>query len=100
MILKTQTVYVPTSASGAELQVGRIDKRDYYKSFEKERDVEEVEAFVFTPDELRQLLEQAIAHGLHSFEDFDANSNYDEESREEGLKEIQNEFIDNTISSI
>ena len=38
-------------------------------------------------------LKNAIEHGLNSFEDFDKTSNYDEESRAEGLKEIQEDYL-------
>jgi len=54
--MKLQTVYIPTSDDN-NLLVGSIDKQDYYKSFTKERNVKEVEVFVFTPEELKKLLE-------------------------------------------
>src|SRR5438128_512446 len=38
-------------------------------------------------------IKSAIKYGLNSFEDFDRTSNYDEESRKEGLEEIQNEYL-------
>ena len=41
-----------------------------------------------------QDIRDAIEHGLYSYDDFDRTSNYDEESRAEGLKEIQDEYID------
>lgn len=44
----------------------------------------------YTEEELRK----AIAYGLWAFDDFDRSSNYDDESREEGLKEIQDEFVE------
>jgi uncharacterized coiled-coil protein SlyX len=40
-------------------------------------------------------IEKALEYGLNSFEDFDETSNYDEESRKEGLKEIQQDYISN-----
>lgn len=40
-------------------------------------------------------IEKAIQFGLFSFEEFDANSNYDAQSRIEGLKEIQQDYISN-----
>lgn len=43
----------------------------------------------YTEEDLRK----AVEFGLWAFEDFDRCSNYDKESREEGLKEIQDEFI-------
>ena len=54
--MKLQTIYIPTSDDN-NLLVGSIDKHDYYKSFTKERNVKEIEAFVFTPEELKKLLE-------------------------------------------
>jgi hypothetical protein len=39
-------------------------------------------------------MRKAIAHGLSSFDDFDRTSNYDEQSRKEGLKEIQDEYLE------
>ncbi len=53
---KLQTIYIPTSDSNTKLQVGSIDNNDYYKSFIKERDVKEIEAFIFTEEELKQLV--------------------------------------------
>lgn len=43
----------------------------------------------YTEEEVRK----AVEYGLWSFDDFDKTSNYDNESREEGTKEIQDEFI-------
>lgn len=42
---------------------------------------------------LESIIEEAIKHGLDSFEEFDRNSNYDDESRVEGLKEIQEDYV-------
>lgn len=50
--------------------------------------------------ELIPEIEKAIEHGLNSFEDFDRNSNYDEESRIEGLQEIQEDYIKQLTLSI
>lgn len=61
---KFQTVYLPTSDSNVELQVGKIDNKDYYKSFEKERDVYEKEGYFFTQEELNQLLSNVINQTL------------------------------------
>jgi hypothetical protein len=44
----------------------------------------------YTEEEIRK----AVAFGLWEFYDFDRTSNYDEESREEGLKEIQDRFVE------
>lgn len=46
-------------------------------------------------EQLLSLIRRAVEYGLYSFEDFDADSNYDEESRAEGLREIQDSFIEN-----
>ena len=53
---KKQTVYLPTSDSNTRLQVGSMDNNDYYKSFSKERDVEEAEGFFFTEEQLKEFL--------------------------------------------
>ena len=50
---KIQTVYLPLSANTA-LMVGTIDKYDDYKSFQKERNVEEVKLITFTLEEFKQ----------------------------------------------
>lgn len=44
----------------------------------------------YTEEDLRK----AVEYGLFAYPDFDECSNYDAESREEGLKEIQDEFIE------
>ncbi len=44
----------------------------------------------YTEEDIRE----AVAHGLWAFDDFDRSSNYDDESRAEGLKEIQDEFVE------
>jgi hypothetical protein len=89
-----QTVYIPVSdLNSSEL----IVCNEGIENSCLDR-VKIVEAFVFTPEELKQLLSDAIKHGLNSFEDFDAESNYDEESRKQGLKEIQKEYIENFLN--
>jgi hypothetical protein len=91
---KLQTVYIPVSdLNSSEL----IVCNEGIENSCLDR-VKIVEAFVFTPEELKQLLSDAIEHGLNSFDEFDKGYNYDEESRAEGLKEIQEEYIENFLN--
>lgn len=43
----------------------------------------------YTEEEIRK----AVEFGLFSFDEFDKNSNYDDESRAEGLQELQDDFV-------
>ena len=75
-----QTVYLRTSNSNTKLQVGSIDQRDYYKSFEKEADVEEEEGIFFTQEEynkhIKEVIENTLKNGAESVEiHFDNSQN-------------------------
>lgn len=61
-----ETVYLPTSDSNVEFQVGRFDNKDYYKSFEKIRDVYEEERFVFTSEQLNKYTANVIKQTLET----------------------------------
>lgn len=65
---KKQIVYTPTKISISELQVGTINKDDYYKSFNKITNVNQIEAYVFTPEELKELLEGYTSAILNNVE--------------------------------
>lgn len=55
-------------------------------------DVSQAEQFfrTYTEEEVRQ----AVEFGLTSFYEFDRDSNYDAESRAEGIKNLQDEFVE------
>jgi hypothetical protein len=80
---KIQTVYIPTSISTSKLQVGTIDERDYYKGFDKITNVNEVERFVFTPEELKQLLSDTFdagnKSGLAGYSNISYHTQYDKQ---------------------
>ena len=90
-----KTVYIPTSDSNVELQVGKIDKKDYYKSFEKERDVKEQQLITFTPEEYNQHIKDIIKETLDNAVD-KADITYTKEKTFD-FTEVDKESISNTF---
>lgn len=66
------------------------DNNDYYKG-----QIMALNNILSQSTPLIPEIERAIEYGLSSFEDFDADSNYDAASRIQGLKEIQQDYISN-----
>lgn len=69
------------------------DVNDEQTQFSGSATINTLESVLFNSIELIPEIEKAIKHGLNSFENFDRNSNYDEESRGEGLQKIQEDYI-------
>ena len=101
---KIQTVYLPTSDNTA-LMVGTIDKYDYYKSFQKERNVEEVERITFTPEEFetfkrdfsKELLEKAASNVNVDIDEFGNVTGYDDKMKQSILNTLDVYLLNNKI---
>jgi len=98
---KIQTVYLPTS-DNTDLVVGTIDKYDYYKSFQKERNVEEVQLITFTPEKFEQfkrefgkeLLEKAVDNVNVDIDEFGNVTGYDDKMKQ-SITSVLDNFLEN-----
>jgi hypothetical protein len=101
---KIQTVYLPTS-DNTDLVVGTIDKYDYYKSFQKERNVEEVQLITFTPEEFEQfkrefggkLLEKAADNVDVDIDEFGNITGYDDKMKKSILNTLDDYLLNNKL---
>lgn len=95
MKLIRKTVYLPTSQPNTILQVGTIDIKDYYKSFQKEKDVTEEEGYFFTSEQLNEYTKEVIRQALETAAE---NAEVDFESYDKEF--VNKQSITNTFEEI